>query len=851
MNENFQKIEREFNEKTLRRDGLGNGEPNHMEVDLDMNSQDVINVGNVSAKEVFIEGAPVKELLNDTIIAAGEEADRARDEADRADGEADRAKQEADRAERTAKDLDGPYSFLGDYGPGLVATSYNQVVRDSEGEFWRVSGQVDLPYTTTGTGLPEDDAFVPAGDAVLRQDLAHPDLGAAMVARGVVAVDSIADLLALPPGQRKEGLRYLVKGYHAGSDAGGGEIYWDSLSTEVADNGTVFSVQGLSVGRYKRKIQSVYSPKDFGAKGDGQASDAPAIQAMMQSQVSPVEWGTKNDVYVVDQQCQHSYSKGAVVEWRGGGAQVVTPVGSERLSNTLALEVHGGEVRISDLTIKVNYRSIRALAIRNLNPVMDSSDKTDCYLSNITAEEFATNENIGQSAGGITVIGAFSRATFNGCVVRNGLNTLVAWEAGGTLTGFSVAGSSAGGAVEKVSFESCEIDGLRGETPAVNSAMNGVSCFDPHGVSPIDLPTTCTITNLISRNVWGRDIKLQRFSYSINECGFYNDEEGPDDPIRGFIGLQGGTGQVSNVRFYMRSYPKTAFGISSYASLGKSATDLRHCYAYNLTSKLCRRFLGTHSPASAKPANVRATDCSAEGRYNEFGYIDCAGDTAPLVRLDDCRADSLELDTSREDYENETSPWFLYARLPSASGTARVTMVDCGYTGGNVVYPVRVRVRMHLEGHGNYGFAYPVNGVGTPMLSTVVYGTPVMVSGAITTNLGSSADNIFPGVMMHQSIRITPNETYEFQLHNGANSAASSFCVIKLDSSRFFFAMFIWDGTMINLRVDQNFSNNVLMSNSEPAAFDVADRLYVWGSGNKIKVRSTRTTDNTVSLFSA
>ena len=46
----------------------------------------------------------------------------------------------------------------------------------------------------------------------LRQDLANPDKGAAMVARGVVAVDSIADLLALPEGQRKVGLRYLVKG---------------------------------------------------------------------------------------------------------------------------------------------------------------------------------------------------------------------------------------------------------------------------------------------------------------------------------------------------------------------------------------------------------------------------------------------------------------------------------------------------------------------------------------------------------------------------------------------------------------------------------------------------------------
>src|SRR5690606_20102206 len=67
------------------------------------------------------------------------------------------------------------YQFAGDYGPGIEITEYNQLIRDADGEFWRVSGQVDLPYVTTGAGIPEDDALVPAGDAVLRQQLAGPD----------------------------------------------------------------------------------------------------------------------------------------------------------------------------------------------------------------------------------------------------------------------------------------------------------------------------------------------------------------------------------------------------------------------------------------------------------------------------------------------------------------------------------------------------------------------------------------------------------------------------------------------------------------------------------------------------
>src|SRR5699024_12856231 len=89
------------------------------------------------------------------------------------------------------------YQFAGEYAAEIEITQYNQIIRDSNGEFWRVSGQVDLPYTTTGTGLPEDDAFVPAGDAVIRQDLANPDKGAAMVARGGGAGDGIAGRLAL------------------------------------------------------------------------------------------------------------------------------------------------------------------------------------------------------------------------------------------------------------------------------------------------------------------------------------------------------------------------------------------------------------------------------------------------------------------------------------------------------------------------------------------------------------------------------------------------------------------------------------------------------------------------------
>src|SRR5690554_4854125 len=142
------------------------------------------------------------------------------------------------------------YQFAGDYGAGIEITEYNQLIRDSNGEFWRVSGQVDLPYVTTGAGIPEDDALVPAGDAVLRQDLANPDKGAAMVARSAMAVDSIADLLALNVSALKDGQQVQVSGV---------TFKW--------------------IGGEWKNTSGYTTPEMFGAKGDGVADDTSAVQS--------------------------------------------------------------------------------------------------------------------------------------------------------------------------------------------------------------------------------------------------------------------------------------------------------------------------------------------------------------------------------------------------------------------------------------------------------------------------------------------------------------------------------------------------------------------------------------------
>src|SRR5690606_25328622 len=87
------------------------------------------------------------------------------------------------------------YQLIGDYAPGIEITAYNQIVRDDDGEFWRLSGQIELPYVTTGAGLPEGGAFVAVGDAALRQELASPS-GAAMVGYSATGSGATARLVA-------------------------------------------------------------------------------------------------------------------------------------------------------------------------------------------------------------------------------------------------------------------------------------------------------------------------------------------------------------------------------------------------------------------------------------------------------------------------------------------------------------------------------------------------------------------------------------------------------------------------------------------------------------------------------
>lgn len=196
--------------KALNREG---GDNNAMEADLDLGLNNILNVDNLSVNKIDIDGTNYETVLQSIADAAQQSENLAESWANAdedvvvKDGrysakhfaikaetaydsmepqfQEDRIRREAEfQASQDAREgvfnaylVSAGYQFAGDYAAGIEITQYNQVVRDTSGEFWRLSGSTGLPYTTTGAGLPEGGAFVNAGDAVLRQDLSQSGQG--------------------------------------------------------------------------------------------------------------------------------------------------------------------------------------------------------------------------------------------------------------------------------------------------------------------------------------------------------------------------------------------------------------------------------------------------------------------------------------------------------------------------------------------------------------------------------------------------------------------------------------------------------------------------------------------------
>ena len=170
--------------------------------------------------------------------------------------------------------LDGTgWSSLGAYSAGVVITSHTQTI-DYQGQPYQlkpsIPASLDAPYITTGVWATEGVNFKLVGDNSLRQDLAANG-GALTIGSNVVAVDSIATLLASP---RKVGLFYNVAAYRAGTGVGGNTWYWNPASTKTPNYVSVLQVPGVVTGRFELiKLNRNYTAYEAGVYGDNTGTE--------------------------------------------------------------------------------------------------------------------------------------------------------------------------------------------------------------------------------------------------------------------------------------------------------------------------------------------------------------------------------------------------------------------------------------------------------------------------------------------------------------------------------------------------------------------------------------------------
>ncbi|MGI9815013.1 hypothetical protein ACR3IF_30510 [Pseudomonas aeruginosa] len=127
-------------------------------------------------------------------------------------------------------------------GSPLIVDRPTQLIQ-RDGNLYSVQLPADFPVSLSGNWATDEPLLVNQVDRALRAELVNETdlaLGAAVVGRSAVVVESLADLVGSP---RKTTHTYHVREHRPGITTGGGVFVWDPLMPRSMHNGGTESVR--------------------------------------------------------------------------------------------------------------------------------------------------------------------------------------------------------------------------------------------------------------------------------------------------------------------------------------------------------------------------------------------------------------------------------------------------------------------------------------------------------------------------------------------------------------------------------------------------------------------------------
>lgn len=164
-------------------------------------------------------------------------------------------------------------SILGSHAENPTTRNNGQPLEPGD-ETWNSTDK--QPYWWNGTAWVALNSSTQELEERL-SDHTDPARGAGEIGRASRQIHSVAELITVPG--RYHGDEVSLTAYYGGwaayavpNPTGQGQLTWDAFSTEAAENGKIFAVTGVDVGRWKRPGLD-YIDTDYGVVGGDSGAD--------------------------------------------------------------------------------------------------------------------------------------------------------------------------------------------------------------------------------------------------------------------------------------------------------------------------------------------------------------------------------------------------------------------------------------------------------------------------------------------------------------------------------------------------------------------------------------------------